>query len=124
MPRGRAKDVFESVFGDGKGTAMLHSSRTSRDSLPPLLQVFLPSPTVDPAALRKRFLNLLQPISMLHARQYFYWEGARLPSWTCLGMGRATPRKVIQEVAVQENSSGLPSYFRVHEIKVQKGSVG
>lgn len=121
MPRGRAKNVFESVFDDGKGTGMLHSSMMSRDSFPPLLQVILPSPP----ALLKRLLNLLQPILTLHAaRQYFYWEGARLPSWTCSGVGRVTSRKVIQEVVVQESSSGLPSYFPVHGIMVQKGSVG
>ena len=123
MPPVRAKNVFESVFGDGKNTGTLHSSRMSRDSLPPLLRAISPSAAVGPTVLLKQLLNLLLPILMPHARQYFYWEGGRLLSSICLGVGRTTWTMVIQEVALRENSSGLPSSFPVHGIKVRKGSI-
>ena len=123
MQRGCAKDVFESVFGDGKGTEMLRSLRISRDSSPPLPQVILPLSAVAPMDPLNRLLNQLKPILMLRARRYFYWEGVRLPSWICSGVGRATLRMVIQ-VVLQESSSGLPSYSPVHGIRVRKGSAG
>lgn len=122
MPRGRAKNVFESAFGDGNGMEMLHFSRMSPASLLPL-QVISPLATVEPMPLLKQLLHRRLPTLMLHARPYSYWEGGRLLSLTCSGLRRATQRTVIQEVP-RENSFELPSYFPAHEIKAWNGVAG